>query len=78
MREKALAMRQKSGKNQKEFWGLVGATQSAGSRFESEKSPASRKIPKSIKLLLLALDAGVLLEDDLKKLHKKINKTSKK
>jgi len=45
--EAALAMRQKTGLNQSEFWSRVGAGQSAGSRYET-----GRSIPKATQMLL--------------------------
>lgn len=45
--EAALAMRQKSGQNQTQFWSRVGIGQSAGSRYES-----GRNIPRPVQMLL--------------------------
>ena len=45
--EAALAMRQKAGLNQSQFWSVVGVGQSAGSRYES-----GRNIPRPVQMLL--------------------------
>lgn len=45
--EVALAMRQKTGMNQSEFWSRVGVGQSAGSRYET-----GRSIPRPTQMLL--------------------------
>ena len=45
--EAALAMRQKTGLNQTQFWQRVGIGQSAGSRYES-----GRNIPRPVQMLL--------------------------
>ena len=45
--EAALAMRQKAGTNQTQFWQRVGIGQSAGSRYES-----GRNIPRPVQMLL--------------------------
>ena len=45
--EAALAMRQKAGLNQTQFWSRVGIGQSAGSRYES-----GRNIPRPVQMLL--------------------------
>ena len=45
--EAALAMRQKTGLNQTQFWQRVGLGQSAGSRYES-----GRNIPRPVQMLL--------------------------
>ena len=45
--EAALAMRQKAGLNQTQFWQRVGLGQSAGSRYES-----GRNIPRPVQMLL--------------------------
>ena len=45
--EAALAMRQRAGLNQTQFWSRVGIGQSAGSRYES-----GRNIPRPVQMLL--------------------------
>jgi transcriptional regulator with XRE-family HTH domain len=45
--EAALAMRQKAGLNQTQFWQRVGLGQSAGSRYES-----GRNIPRPVQMLV--------------------------
>lgn len=55
----ALKIRQKSGKNQKDFWGPLGVTQSGGSRYETE-----RNMPQPLrKLFHLMYVAGVVSPD---------------
>ena len=49
--EAALAMRQKAGLNQTQFWSRVGIGQSAGSRYES-----GRNIPRPVQMLLRIAD----------------------
>lgn len=41
------ALRAKTGKNQRDFWGRVAVTQSGGSRYENGRTP-----PQPVKLLL--------------------------
>ena len=43
----ALKLRMQRGMNQAEFWGRVGATQSAGSRYEQ-----GRRLPNATQVLL--------------------------
>ena len=45
--EEARELRETLGLNQTEFWGAIGLTQSAGSRYES-----GRTLPKPVRMLL--------------------------
>ena len=45
--KKALEKRKQRGMNQADFWGRVGATQSAGSRYEQ-----GRRLPNATQVLL--------------------------
>ena len=45
--ESVVALRQRLGLNQSDFWNQLGVTQSGGSRYES-----GRRIPEPVQLLL--------------------------
>lgn len=62
------AYRQSMGENQTEFWGRFMVTQSGGSRYEMQL----RSMPKPIAMLLVAFADGILSEDDLATMRKKI------
>jgi transcriptional regulator with XRE-family HTH domain len=58
-------LRQKLGLNQQEFWGMIGVTQSGGSRYES-----GRTMPKPVQKLLKVvhiegIDIGRLSRSDV-------------
>lgn len=53
--------RNKLGLTQTEFWRRFGVTQSAGSRYESE-----RNIPTPLKLLIRLHLNGLITDDDLR------------
>lgn len=58
-------LRQKLGLNQQEFWGMIGVTQSGGSRYES-----GRAMPKPVQKLLRVvhmegIDIGRLTRGDV-------------
>lgn len=48
MKINPLALREKSGLNQTDFWDRIGITQSGGSRYET----GERKVPKPVQHLL--------------------------
>jgi transcriptional regulator with XRE-family HTH domain len=77
-------IRRRLGMNQQEFWGMIGVTQSGGSRYES-----GRNIPRPVRELLRLvhverLDLGKIRKDDLRVLdllksnHPDLYKTLKK
>ena len=58
-------IRRKLGMNQQEFWGMIGVTQSGGSRYES-----GRNMPRPVRELLRLvhverLDLGRIRKDDM-------------
>lgn len=58
-------IRRKLGMNQQEFWGMIGVTQSGGSRYES-----GRNMPRPVRELLRLvhverLDLGRIRRDDM-------------
>jgi DNA-binding transcriptional regulator YiaG len=61
--------RQALGMNQTQFWGRIGVTQSAGSRYES-----GRHVPTPISMLLWLIDTHRVSEKDLATAAKSISK----
>lgn len=55
--------------NQSDFWRRFGVTQSGGSRYES-----GRDVPRPTALLLMAYADGLITDQDLAKLAKKVDK----
>lgn len=58
-------IRRRLGMNQQEFWGMIGVTQSGGSRYES-----GRNMPRPVRELLRLvhverLDLGRIRKDDM-------------
>jgi transcriptional regulator with XRE-family HTH domain len=58
-------IRRKLGMNQQQFWGMIGVTQSGGSRYES-----GRNMPRPVRELLRLvhverLDLGKIRKDDM-------------
>lgn len=58
-------IRRKRGMNQQEFWGMIGVTQSGGSRYES-----GRNMPRPVRELLRlvhveGVDLGRIRRDDM-------------
>jgi len=58
-------IRRKRGMNQQEFWGMIGVTQSGGSRYES-----GRNMPRPVRELLRlvhveGVDLGKIRRDDI-------------
>jgi len=58
-------IRRKRGMNQQEFWGMIGVTQSGGSRYES-----GRNMPRPVRELLRlvhveGVDLGRIRRDDI-------------
>ena len=58
-------IRRRLGMNQQEFWGMIGVTQSGGSRYES-----GRNMPRPVRELLRLvhverLDLGKIRKDDM-------------
>jgi transcriptional regulator with XRE-family HTH domain len=58
-------IRRKLGMNQQQFWGMIGVTQSGGSRYES-----GRNMPRPVRELLRLvhverLDLGRIRKDDM-------------
>jgi transcriptional regulator with XRE-family HTH domain len=77
-------IRRKLGMNQQQFWGMIGVTQSGGSRYES-----GRNMPRPVRELLRLvhverLDLGKIRKDDmqvldlLKSHHPDLYRTLKK
>jgi transcriptional regulator with XRE-family HTH domain len=59
-------IRRKLGMNQQQFWGMIGVTQSGGSRYES-----GRNMPRPVRELLRLvhverLDLGRIRRDDMR------------
>jgi hypothetical protein len=58
--EAPLVVRHREGLNQAQFWGLLGTTQSGGSRYET-----GRAMPKTVRMLW-ALRTGVATVEQLR------------
>lgn len=60
-----IPLRRARGENQATYWNRIGVTQSAGSRYENERS-----LPAPTAILLTLFELGVITEKDIAEARK--------